>query len=378
MPQILLDPTDARHAAPATERVYCSPRIDGEVRLQADVEGEGAFEAPVLRPIDLTDSHGVQITRQNLEQMAAAYNPSIEAAALNFDHAWGGPAHGWCARLWMAGEELWARFERLSADAIEGIRSGQWPRRSSEFYTRHPATGGWYFTGLALLGNSRPAVWGLGQAQLLSRPVLRIPLEGDPPMSDTTQHAETTPSGDGFEIAGEEAQLSLDAPPAAEPTEEPAPEAAADDPEAVEEPESAAAPETELEARVRELELRAVRAESRNEVRTFLDSLGSRLTPALRRVAEPLLVELETSGGAGRVELAGEAEAVPFAAALRRLLAGLPKFTAIDGPREIATAATADETPDPRTDEVRHLHRKLGLTQERVAELQAKYHLKVN
>ncbi len=128
-----------------------------------------AFEAPVLRPLDLTSTHGVAIELRHLEQMVATYDPvKIEAAALNFDYAWGGPAHGFAARLWLAGETLWARFEQLSAEAVSAIRSGQWPRRGAALTTRHAATGGWYFTGLALLGNASPAVWGLGPGKLLS------------------------------------------------------------------------------------------------------------------------------------------------------------------------------------------------------------------
>lgn len=142
-----------------------------------------AFEAPVLRPIDLTSTHGVSIQLSHLEQMAASYDPArVEAATLNFDYAWGGPAHGLCSRLWLVGSVLWARFDRLSAEAVEALRSGQWPRRGATISTRHAATGGWYFTGLALLGAASPAVWGLGPGKLLSadRGAARVVLDRAP------------------------------------------------------------------------------------------------------------------------------------------------------------------------------------------------------
>ena len=83
-----------RTARPETAQPPTGPRLQlflgPEVSLGGElVEGAtpAAFEAPVLRPQDLSTSHGFAIRRENLEEMAAAYDPAIEEAVLNFDDA---------------------------------------------------------------------------------------------------------------------------------------------------------------------------------------------------------------------------------------------------------------------------------------------------
>lgn len=49
-----------------------------------------ALETPVLLPVDLSRSHGHDITAGRIEELAASYDPHVESATLNFDHAWGG------------------------------------------------------------------------------------------------------------------------------------------------------------------------------------------------------------------------------------------------------------------------------------------------
>lgn len=349
---------------------------------------ERALECACLRPIDLTVTHGVNLTRANLEEMVRAYDPAFETAALNFDHAWGGPAHGLCTRIWMVGDFLWSRWENLSAQALEAIRDRTFPRRSAEFWSAHPQTRGWYFSGLALLGARAPAVPGLPEPQLLAqRPIYRVlltapaaasaPAQETPTMDESETPAPAPAEDTGVTVAGEEP------PPAIPADAEPAGD---DDPEADPE-EGAAAAEAPAQAgalapcaasspRELELEQRALRAESRVDVREFLDGLGARIPPAVRRLAEPLLVELAASRP--QVQLASRPAPIAVGDALRELLAALPEFTAL-GAGAVATRAAAEpDVPaaDDRPEEIRRLHERLGIDQNRLTELGRRYGLK--
>ena len=117
--------------------------------------------------------------------MAAAYNPSVEMASLNLDHNWGGPSLGWCERIWLQDSALWVRYTDLDPATVELVRTKRYTRRSAEIALSHPITGGWYFTGCALLGNARPAVAGLPPVTLC-RPqyVLTAPKETPVPELD--------------------------------------------------------------------------------------------------------------------------------------------------------------------------------------------------
>jgi len=166
-----------------------SPGLDGAARLSAAPAGH-VMERAVLRPIDLNRTHGFVVTTEILRKLADTYDPvGVEVAALNFDHDRSGPGHGWCKRLWLVGEMLWARFEQLSTEAAQAIESGRWPRCSAEIRLSHPATQSPYFTGLAMLGSQSPAVYGLPPATLLSanyRP-MRLDAEGHV-VGSTTKH----------------------------------------------------------------------------------------------------------------------------------------------------------------------------------------------
>ncbi len=165
----------AESAPYARGAVLFAPAVDLPHRFAAAGSAR-AMECAVLRPIDLTRTHGVKVAAEEIAAMAKAYDPTFEAGALNFDHAWGGPSHGLASRIWLDGELLWCRMEKLSDEALAGISSGQWPRRSSEFWMEHPQTGSPYWCGLALLGSATPAVPGLPPAVLLSqqRPIYRL------------------------------------------------------------------------------------------------------------------------------------------------------------------------------------------------------------
>jgi hypothetical protein len=362
------EPLLAQPHHPEPIRLFFAPTQGhglGEVRLAA---AERAYEAPVLRPINLSRSHGVNIRVEDLREAAAAYDPATIAAPLNFDHAWGGPSHGWCSRLWMEAETLWARFEQLSAEAVAAIESGQWPRRSSEFYTDHPATGGYYFTGLALLGNSTPAVWGLGPARLLSgRPITVVDLGAPAPQETPMLPKDTAPPAEVVELAATADPIV---------TDETTP-AATETTAAI----TFAAPPESAELLQLRSELAALRASSaevaarehRLVAREAIDRLGARCTPAMRRVAEPLLAMLR-GASPGEVHLAAD-RSLAAADALLELLAAVPEFQALSVGATAGPAAddVARLAADDRTEEVRRWHARFGLKDERVLELRQKY-----
>jgi hypothetical protein len=132
---------------------------------------DGGVEWAIAKPMDLSSSHGVDVTLERLEEMAAAYDPvGIEAAAVNFDHLYEGPAQGWIQSIAVRAGHLWAKPIELSAELIEAVAAGRYRRVSMEFHIDHPVTRGWYFHGLAVLGSMRPAIKGLPPISLSERP----------------------------------------------------------------------------------------------------------------------------------------------------------------------------------------------------------------
>lgn len=375
------------------------PGLDEAPAAATPAEAGSALECACLRPIDLTATHGINVTRAHLEEMARAYDPAFETATMNFDHAWGGPAHGLCTRVWLVGDYLWSRWENLSRQAIEAIRNRTFPRRSAEFWSAHPQTKGWYFSGLALLGARAPAVPGLPEPQLLAqRPIYRVllvaPAAASAPAQETetmddpeTKTPETEPaeppaastSDDaGVVVAGEEtASDTTSTPPNAEDEGDDEPdEAGAQAPAAPTDAGAPSAPTAAASPREHELEQRALRAEARVEVREFLDGLGARLPPSVRRLAEPLLVEL--AAYRPRIQLVAGGAETAIGDAVRELLAALPEFAAL-GAGAVATRAAAEPDAPPaddRPDEIRRLHERLGIDQDRITELGRRYGLK--
>jgi len=288
---------------------------------------------PALIPIDLTETHGINITPDHLAEMAAAYNPAIETASLNLDHNWGGPSLGWCDRIWLQDSALWVRYTDLDPDTFDLIRTKRYTRRSAEIALSHPITGGWYFTGCALLGNARPAVAGLPPVTLC-RPQYVLTTQKEPPVS-------TVPGTD---------------PP---PATDPAPPTA----------QLAVTGETELAA------LRAQVAEGAQALATLLRQraeldvdrrlalLGARVTPAMAKLARPLLVELLADRTPATVKLqldpAKPAADTSIADHILQILAAAPAVEAL------AAGRLADADPSTST--------AGALTTEREAELEQKY-----
>ncbi len=293
-----------RFRTPALENVIDLAAGAGTSGEAGEPSGEATeprtLTFPVLVPIDLTDTHGIEITLPRLQEMANAYDPAVETASLNLDHNWGGPSLGWCQRLWLQDGALWVHYTDLDPATVELIRSKRYTRRSAEIALNHPTTGGWYFTGCALLGNARPAVAGLPPVTLTATPNAEAEL--------TTLRAQ----------AAEATQLLT----------------------------SILRQKAELDADRR------------------LAELGTRLTPAMAKLAKPLLVELLATRQPLTVKLQLDptqpAADVAIAEHLLQILAAAPTVEALTAGR------LADDVPGARAT-------TLSLSPEREAELQQKY-----
>jgi len=103
----------------------------------------------------------IHITRQDLEDMAADYDPQLQEAPVTIEHSKAGPAHGWIAALRVVGDRLQARFKDLSESLRQWLRSGAYRSRSIEMYKPFEPTGKAYLGAVSFLGAAPPAVKGL-------------------------------------------------------------------------------------------------------------------------------------------------------------------------------------------------------------------------
>jgi hypothetical protein len=302
-----------------TGTVLWTPPADHILDLAAD--SAPALEFPALIPVDLTESHGITITPQRLSEMAAAYDPAVEMASLNLDHNWGGPSLGWCERVWLQDGALWVRYTDLDPATVALIRDKRYTRRSAEIALSHPVTGGWYLTGCALLGNARPAIPGLPPVTLCRPQYVLTARKENPPMSEPETET-ATPDGNA-ELAALRAQVA----------------------------EGAQALATLLRQRA---EL---------DVDRRLTQLGARVTPAMAKLARPLLVELLADRHPATVKLQADpakpAADVSIADQIFQILAAVPAVEALAAGR----LAEADPVQPSAG----------ALTAEREAELEQKY-----
>jgi hypothetical protein len=321
-----------------TGSVLWTPGADHILELAAapaaSLNTAPVLEFPALVPVDLTESHGINITLQRLQEMAGVYDPAVEMASLNLDHNWGGPSLGWCERVWLQDDALWVRYIDLDPATVELIRSKRYTRRSAEIALSHPVTGGWYLTGCALLGNARPAIPGLPpvtlcrpQYVLTARKETPMP-EDDPPTPPATPPdtpASSEPAGH-VELAALRAQVA----------------------------EGAQALSTLLRQRA---EL---------DVDRRLAQLGARVTPAMAKLARPLLVELLADRNPATVKLQADpakpAAEVSIAEQVLQILAAVPAVEALTAGRMADPASTDPAARQPG-----------ALAPEREAELEQKY-----
>ncbi|HJX27503.1 MAG TPA: hypothetical protein VJ885_06290 [Thermoanaerobaculia bacterium] len=299
-----------------TGAVLWTPAADHILDLAT--EAAPILEFPALVPVDLTESHGIEITPQRLAEMAAAYDPAVEMASLNLDHNWGGPSLGWCERVWLQEGALWVRYIDLDPATVELVREKRYTRRSAEIALSHPVTGGWYFTGCALLGNARPAVAGLPPVTLC-RPQYVLATQKENLMETPP---EAPPAGEA-ELATLRAQVA----------------------------EGAQALSVLLRQRA-ELDVDA-----------RLTRLGARVTPAMAKLARPLLVALLAERTPATIKLQADptqpATEVSIAEQILQILAAVPAVEALTAGR------LADADPPAAT--------AGALTPEREAELEQKY-----
>jgi hypothetical protein len=286
--------------------VLWTPAADHVVDL-AESAAAPVLEFAALVPIDLTESHGIEITTARLQEMVAAYDPAVEMASLNLDHNWGGPSLGWCEKVWLQDEALWVRYTDLDPSAIELIRTKRYTRRSAELALGHPVTGGWYFTGCALLGNARPAVAGLPPVTLC-RPQ--------------------------YVLSEKETITMTVTPPTPGATPAPSAPAPADADFAI------------LRSQVDESALaltQILREKAEVDADRRLAALGSRVTTAMAKLARPLLVELFAQRQPVTVKLQLDPAKPPADLSIGELL--LQILSAVPPVEALTSARLADEDP---------------------------------
>ncbi|MBN2290702.1 MAG: hypothetical protein JXQ83_15315 [Candidatus Glassbacteria bacterium] len=103
----------------------------------------------------------IEITREDIEEMAAAYSPGFQEAPVTVEHLKEGPAHGWVDALRVVGDRLQARFKDISDSLRRWLRTGAYRSRSIEMYKPFTATGKAYLAAVSFLGAAAPAVKGL-------------------------------------------------------------------------------------------------------------------------------------------------------------------------------------------------------------------------
>lgn len=357
--------------------IATSPRVLRTAAL--DVLGlEGVSGQPiawgVAKPYDLQKSHGIDLTLARLEEMAAAYDPEVEAAAINFDHASHGPAEGWVEEAWVDDGVLWVRPVDLSEQLQDHVRRRRYRRASIEINLKHPETGGWYLSGLGLLGSKNPAVKGLPEIHLSDR--RRFVAVPDP---STPPHQEPTMTKNNDQPNTPDATPEEPKAPPATPTPSPTAASLATDRKALDDERKALAEERRL---AREERLAARRERIEAQVEKSLAELGRRVTPAMKRAGlQQALVALASAETPASVQLSdpkGNIGEHPVFEVLLAVLAGLPEFTKLTGRLDARDASEDGESPsarDPRTAQERALHARHGIDDKRIAELSERFGL---
>ena len=377
--------TTAREAiSPRTVELVVAPDVDLS-------ESSSPLAWQVLKPVDANYTRrpgrpGVDITTEVLEEMALSYDPSVDQAPINIDHNRGGGAFGWIRNVWTEDGFLYVEPEHLSPELSEGIRERRFQRVSAELDREHPETGGWYFSGLAVLGANKPIIKGL-------KPIHLSEGEADEPPFRTL-HLSEAPR---FRTLNPEDDM---APPKHEtkPNDPPSPPPAAPPTLDLSSAISLAEGETITlgdlladRARVTEQAQQVSSAldrlhlsEATTHIRSSLDELGDRLNLKARRELEPVLLALACGGDGGRhqtIELSeagddGKTSTVTVDAvdAVLGALRHLPTFELAG---DLGSMHLADEDDpnapkarDRRTPEQRAIDLAEGITDELALEIQ--------
>ena len=114
-------------------------------------------------------------TVQDLDRLAAAYNPRLQPAPVVIGHPKDdAPAYGWVARLRRAGQSLWAQLEKVDAGFEKLLREGRFQQRSVALYRQFAPTGAPYLRHVGFLGAQPPAVKGLAPVRFTEDPQLEF------------------------------------------------------------------------------------------------------------------------------------------------------------------------------------------------------------
>ncbi len=103
---------------------------------------------------------------EELERLAADYDPALHEAPVTVDHAQAGPALGWVEAVRRVGDRLVARLRLTSARLMELIRGEGFKKRSVEIYPALRETGRPYLRAVSFLGAAAPEVKGLADPAL--------------------------------------------------------------------------------------------------------------------------------------------------------------------------------------------------------------------
>lgn len=106
-------------------------------------------------------------TPQDLQAMAATYNPMLHEAPLTLGHPDADrPAYGWVKSLTATNDgRLLMQADRVDPAFAAGVKASRYKKRSASFYPPHapnnPKPGQWYLRHVGWLGAQPPAVQGL-------------------------------------------------------------------------------------------------------------------------------------------------------------------------------------------------------------------------
>jgi len=117
------------------------------------------FEVEVFK----TGAYGEKgtYTIEDLDQLAASYDPVLSEAPITIDHQSNGPSLGWVSSLRRSGQKLVAQLKSVSPKLRDLISNGSYKKRSIELYRNFQGSGKPYLKALSFLGAASPEVKGL-------------------------------------------------------------------------------------------------------------------------------------------------------------------------------------------------------------------------
>lgn len=120
-------------------------------------------------------------TEEDLDAIAADYDPADHEAPVTFDHEQKGPAHGWVTGVRRLGDRLVATLARISPALFQALKAGAFKKRSVELYRQYARTGRPYLKALSFLGAAPPEVKGLQDPAFAEGETATICFEEEPP-----------------------------------------------------------------------------------------------------------------------------------------------------------------------------------------------------